>query len=40
MKLLESIQNFIERHTLSFLFFVLGTVLILLAVTTNAMRTQ
>ncbi|MBD2451270.1 hypothetical protein H6G76_29925 [Nostoc sp. FACHB-152] len=35
MKLLESLQIFIERHTLSFLFFLLGTLLIFLALTTS-----
>ncbi|TFI55580.1 hypothetical protein BLD44_003325 [Mastigocladus laminosus UU774] len=35
MKILESIQTFIERHTLSFLFFLLGTVLIFLALTNS-----
>ncbi|NMG07630.1 hypothetical protein [Brasilonema sp. UFV-L1] len=33
MKVLESTQEFIERHPLSFLFFILGTLLILLGVT-------
>ncbi|WP_315791589.1 hypothetical protein [Fischerella sp. JS2] len=35
MKILESIQTFIERHTLSFLFFILGTLLIFLALTNS-----
>ncbi|GBE92673.1 hypothetical protein [Nostoc cycadae] len=35
MKILESFQIFIERHTLSFLFFLLGALLIILALTTN-----
>lgn len=35
MKIIESLQIFIERHTLSFLFFLLGALLIILALTTN-----
>lgn len=35
MKILESLQIFIERHTLSFLLFILGTLLIFLALTTS-----